>query len=212
MFFLKLLCVYSFVVRIACICKFICYNPIQYLIFKIKLFFNVSMGTNKVLIELKGELAAVRDELEKLNLMLNKLIESNGSGGNENEDIRVAVNKYEIGSDKKEGDAIGKECNEKGTDDVVAKKDEEEEVEEIELKNGNDEIKNDKEENDTILSKLAGFVSKVLRESKPKDRLSKEEALKLLQEMGFEDIELNKEVLEKSSSFQEAICTLLDKH
>ena len=67
------------------------------------------------------------------------------------------------------------------------------------------------EEEESILSRLAGFVTKLLSENRPKERLNQEEALKALNEMGFEDNALNRDILEESRTLQEAVCKLLEK-
>lgn len=74
-----------------------------------------------------------------------------------------------------------------------------------------EEIIKGKDDEGGVLSRLTGFVTKMLNENKLKNRLSKDEALQILHEMGFDNVSLNEEMLKNSSSFQEAVCKLLDK-
>lgn len=172
------------------------------------------MDITKVLGDLKEELVGVKDELRKLNLLLSKLVDQNEIE-NENEikeeekDEEIKEEEEEVNEDEDDDDENeikeeekNEEVNEKEENEEREKKEEIKEEEKEEMKEGNES---------SVLSRLTGFVTKLLTENKPRERLSKEDALRLLQEMGFGDADLNADILKESSSLQEAVCKLLDK-
>lgn len=180
---------------------------------------------------LKDEIVGVKDELKKLNLLLSKLVDQNKlddeKEGEEkiNELRQDDIENTELKEDEDDNEIseIKEDNNEEKGDDINDDDteldgdgdDDDEIIEEEKVDGDNKEaIKSEEkkgEDESSVLSRLTGFVTKLLTENRPRERLSKEDALGLLQEMGFADADLNADVLKESSSLQEAVCRLLDK-